>query len=140
MKATRWIVGMSLALGMEVIGPAVRASVDLGGDSISGVDGRDAQMTVEPERLAAWRLERLGARMKYDETKINQPVIAVDLSGCRVTGAVVKELQSLQNLRYLDLKGRELDDMELKLLASSDRLNNLRERSKGYIPPPAVVP
>jgi hypothetical protein len=168
MMAKRWIGGLSLALalGSGASGPAVQASVETGGDPISGVDGRDAQVMVDPERIAAWKLERLGARVTYDESKIGRPVIAVDFSGLPLSDETLKELLPLRHLRCLNLRGTLVTDEGLKTLAGIPSLRQLDltdtlvsliasivklekavpklfveyERQTGYVPLPAVVP
>ncbi|HEY7154982.1 MAG TPA: leucine-rich repeat domain-containing protein [Gemmataceae bacterium] len=124
MMATRWISRTLLVLmfGSVSANLPARASAETEGDPIAGVDGR---VRVEPEQLAARKLERFGARLTFDDRKDGRPVVGVDLSNCPMIGAAMKELQALPNLRYLNLKGTRLDDRELKTLTSLKHLQIL---------------
>jgi hypothetical protein len=166
MMTTRWIVGMALMLASGVFSPAAQASVGLREDPISDIDGRDVGETVDAEQLAAWRLQKIGARVRCDERKVGQPIVEVDLSGCRVSDETLRELLPLRHLRSLNLHGtdvtgkglltlraiqslRQLDLRETHL-SQSDNLRLLQKAIPnlsiecgpqwGYVPPPAVVP
>jgi hypothetical protein len=122
--------------------------------------------TVEVEQLAVWRLQKIGACVRYDERKIGRPIIAVDFFGCLISDETLKELLPLRHLRSLSLRGTHVTEKGLLTLAAIPSLrrldlrgthlnlsDNLRILMKakpnlivecgpqyGYVPSPAVVP
>lgn len=165
MTARRRIVWIALTLGIAGFASVVQASGDRGDDLISGDDGRNILMKVDPDQLAVRKLERVGARLRYDERKIGRPVIEVDLSGRPIGDEVLKELLPLRHLRRLNLSGTRITDEGLKTLAGIPSLHHLDIRGAhvslidsiltlekaipqldiesdgqtGYVPPPAVT-
>ena len=68
------------------------------------------------EASAVAALEKLGAKIKRDETKPGKPVIQVSLGNTAVTDAGLKELKELKQLTYLDINDTKVTLAALKEL------------------------
>ena len=79
-------------------------------------------------RLLA-EITRLGGKVEFDETRLDKPIVKVDLHGTQVTNddlAVLKNSdQELKELRYLDLRLTKIGDEGVAKLANLKSLQTL---------------
>jgi Leucine-rich repeat (LRR) protein len=79
-------------------------------------------------RLVA-EVTRLGGKVEFDETRVDKPIVKVDLHGTQVTDedlAVLKNSRSeLKELRYLDLRLTKIGDEGVAKLANLKSLQTL---------------
>src|SRR5438309_417838 len=81
--------------------------------------GEDAQVR------ALRTVEVLGGKITRDNIVSGKPVVAVDLHGCLLTGARLKELTAFKELRTLNLNGTQVTEAGLKGLAGMKGLQLL---------------
>ena len=87
---------------------------------------------------------RLGGKVEFDETRVDKPIVKIDLHSTQVTDAdlalLAKAKKDLKELRYLDLRLTHIDDAgvaHLKDLTSLQTLNlfrtNLSDKGLAHI-------
>src|SRR5262245_22503561 len=77
------------------------------------------------EAAAVKMIEKLGGKVERDDKLLGRPIVAVNLSGKKVTDTGLKELKELKSLQWLDLDGTKVTDVGLKELKELKSLQGL---------------